>query len=535
MKPTLCGILIATAIAVLDAAATAQPANDDCANAIPVANHSVTSWNPVGATQSVTLPCDNFPPDAVDVWYSYTTTGGETVTITTCGGPTEFVSIGVFAGCGGPLVACDSWSCIAQSQSQVTFQAPGPETYYICLVGYLGVEGPGYLAINAPITVPPPPNDTCNTAQVVTGPGSYPFDTRGAAVDSPPAPCNIGGRTDSHDVFFRYTPSTDGWVRFDTLQNTQSTRLDTTLQVFDGCGGALLACNDDVNWTGVFSGLWPGSRTCPVHVSAASTYIIRVACAGAASSGGQGVLRITAVTGPIVYTPPADAIAEPGPTCEDDYNSDPNYGCNPRVSPPDYRATPLNLCDARTGHIHARTTPVSDGTLIHDFDAYRFTLTAPQTVRVKGQAQFVGLVTLFQLPCGAGTAFSGQLDQYTNPECGSAEFDLAWDLAPGEYHLGIGVANVNQPNCGQNDEYWFRITGSGPCPGPCPADLGQQGGIPGQDEVLDNNDFVVFIDYFFNADARADFGLQGGVPGQDGLFDNNDFVVFIDAFFAGCP
>jgi hypothetical protein len=521
-------------VAALAAVASAQPVNDDCANAIAVANHSVTAWNPLGATQSVSLPCDNFPPDAVDVWYSYTTTGPETVTVTTCGGPTEFVTLGVFAGCGGPLVACDSWSCGGQSQSQVTFQAPGPQTYYICLVGYLGVEGPGYLAINTPITVPPPPNDTCATAQVIAGPGSFPFDARGAATDSPSAPCNRAGRPDSHDVFFRYTPAADGWIRFDTLQDAQSTRLDTTLQVFDNCGGTLLACNDDVNWTGAFSGLWPGSRTCPLHVAAGSTYVIRVACAGAAASGGQGVLRMTAVAGPLVYAAPADAIPEPGPLCEDDYDSDPDYGCG-HVSSSEYRAIPLNLCDTRKGGIHARTTPVSDGTLIHDFDAYHFTLSAPQTIHVIGQAQFVGLVNLFKLPCNAGTVFSGDLDQYFNPECGAAEFDLTWSLTAGEYQLGFGVANVNQPVCGLNDEYWFHITGSSPCPAACAADLGAQGGVAGHDGVLDNNDFVVFIDYFFNADGRADFGSQGGVPGHDGLFDNNDFVVFIDAFFDGCP
>jgi hypothetical protein len=69
---------------------------------------------------------------------------------------------------------------------------------------------------------------------------------------------------------------------------------------------------------------------------------------------------------------------------------------------------------------------------------------------------------------------------------------------------------------------------------PCAADLGMQGGVPGQDAALDNNDFVVFIDYFFNQNAKADVGVQGGVPGHDGAWDNNDFVVFIDLFFAGC-
>jgi hypothetical protein len=66
------------------------------------------------------------------------------------------------------------------------------------------------------------------------------------------------------------------------------------------------------------------------------------------------------------------------------------------------------------------------------------------------------------------------------------------------------------------------------------ADMGSQGGIAEFDGILDNNDFVVFIDKFFALDPAADQGQQGGVSGADGTFDNNDFVVFIDSFFAGC-
>ncbi len=69
----------------------------------------------------------------------------------------------------------------------------------------------------------------------------------------------------------------------------------------------------------------------------------------------------------------------------------------------------------------------------------------------------------------------------------------------------------------------------------CPADLGVQGGTPGQDGLLNNNDFVVFIDFFFTGDLRADLGVQGGGPGHDGLLNNNDFVAFINLFFGGCP
>jgi uncharacterized membrane protein len=66
------------------------------------------------------------------------------------------------------------------------------------------------------------------------------------------------------------------------------------------------------------------------------------------------------------------------------------------------------------------------------------------------------------------------------------------------------------------------------------ADVGGEGGSSGSDGLLDNNDFVVFIDRFFARDLRADFGSEGGATGPDGLFDNNDFVVFIGQFFGGC-
>jgi glucose/arabinose dehydrogenase len=77
----------------------------------------------------------------------------------------------------------------------------------------------------------------------------------------------------------------------------------------------------------------------------------------------------------------------------------------------------------------------------------------------------------------------------------------------------------------------YRIVAAGPQP-PL-ADVGKQGGLEGADGQFDNNDFVVFIDWFFNNDPRADMGAQGGIRGADQKLDNNDFVAFIDAFFLG--
>jgi hypothetical protein len=64
------------------------------------------------------------------------------------------------------------------------------------------------------------------------------------------------------------------------------------------------------------------------------------------------------------------------------------------------------------------------------------------------------------------------------------------------------------------------------------ADIGTCGGNHGSDGLLDNNDFISFIDYFFEMDQMADMGAVGGVPEEDGHFDNNDFVVFIDYYFS---
>jgi len=69
------------------------------------------------------------------------------------------------------------------------------------------------------------------------------------------------------------------------------------------------------------------------------------------------------------------------------------------------------------------------------------------------------------------------------------------------------------------------------------ADRGSAGGEQGPDGVVDNNDFIVYINQFFEHDIRADIGSAGGFALPDGQFDNNDFIAFINLFFnfPDCP
>ena len=72
-------------------------------------------------------------------------------------------------------------------------------------------------------------------------------------------------------------------------------------------------------------------------------------------------------------------------------------------------------------------------------------------------------------------------------------------------------------------------------PSVCVADVGGQGGVYGPDNMLDNNDFIIFIDAYFNNDMLlADVGKSGGLTGPDNTLDNNDFIAYINEFFEGC-
>ncbi|HYD01282.1 MAG TPA: GC-type dockerin domain-anchored protein [Phycisphaerales bacterium] len=116
------------------------------------------------------------------------------------------------------------------------------------------------------------------------------------------------------------------------------------------------------------------------------------------------------------------------------------------------------------------------------------------------------------------------------------------DLAAGEYYIAVGIFNTifnagfdvtSTATATGTVQLNFRTNMPGGSRGPIcgAADLGSVGGVAPGDDHLDNNDFVVFIDFFFAHNALADQGSTGGVAGADGVYDNNDFVVFIDNFF----
>jgi subtilisin-like proprotein convertase family protein len=95
----------------------------------------------------------------------------------------------------------------------------------------------------------PPGNDHCATAACIAEGAPVTIDTSGATT-TPPSSC---ATLDVFDVWYAYTPTVSGTITADTC-GTPDNLADTTLTVWNACGGAEISCNDDTSaCTGSFS------------------------------------------------------------------------------------------------------------------------------------------------------------------------------------------------------------------------------------------------------------------------------------------
>lgn len=123
------------------------PENDLCGDAISVGNPSSTAGTTVNATTTEAPPTCITTVTSGGVWYSYTSTATEEVTISLCGAPYDS-KIGVYTG------SCGSFNCVigedddfvvcGDNDPSVTFVSTAnfaPVTYYIYVHGYQSGQG----------------------------------------------------------------------------------------------------------------------------------------------------------------------------------------------------------------------------------------------------------------------------------------------------------------------------------------------------------------------------------------------------------
>lgn len=128
-----------------------------------------------------------------------------------------------------------------------------------------------------------PANDNCADAQSISL-GDTAFDTNFATTDgnNPTDPsCGAFGQGFYNDVWFAFTAPAAGNF---TASTCNQASFDTRIDVLDGCGGALLGCNDDDAACGLTS-------VASFDAAANQTVLIRVGAYGAAGFG-TGTLTI---------------------------------------------------------------------------------------------------------------------------------------------------------------------------------------------------------------------------------------------------
>jgi subtilisin-like proprotein convertase family protein len=191
----------------------AQPANDDCSNAIAISAGDTVTGSNVGATGSDITTCTF--NDNLDVWYRLTAAQAGPHTIDTLG-PVGFdTALAVFNDCNGSELACDDDGA-GNLRSRVTVSLAQGETVYIRVAGYNGNSGT--FTLNVRVPPPPPANDTCATAIPVAGlPFRFTQDISGAIEDVDTS-CNSGAAVATvSGVWFTYTPAENQRVRLQEL------------------------------------------------------------------------------------------------------------------------------------------------------------------------------------------------------------------------------------------------------------------------------------------------------------------------------
>jgi hypothetical protein len=494
------------------------PTRDSCANAYPVGGVTTAPFDTAGLTTDGAASCGGLN----DGWFVWMPNKTGVATVTTCGLTTGDTVLSAYSSCGGTQLACNDNAC--GTASSITFSATFGVPVWIRVASNAGQPVSGQLSFSVSLT---PSNDLCQNALALPGLGGYQVDTTFATTQGPAASCaRVGDAAESKDLFFKYTAGNEGYITVDTLlvggTSTNPSTVDTTLQVFDGCGGSELACNDDAN------ALTLASKTCPVPVTPGASYIIRVATRG---SGGSFLLRVAAASAP-TWSMPADAIAEPGDPCSD-WVDDLNNGCD--VQTGELRRTPIRLCQNYKGTAPSRTTLNPYGVLVHDADMYTFTLVQPSIVTITGQARFRVYGSVSSGMCGSFNFATPSAS--VSPCSGVGDFSLTLRdvMPPGVYNFVIANDFDLNATCGINDEYWFRITTSNPCPPTCVADIAGLGGSPGPDGDLTADDVITFIAGFFASQSISDVAGLGGQLGADGQWTVDDVIAFLNAFFGGCP
>ncbi len=255
-------------------------ANDDCVNAIPIADGD-TVFTTVGASTDGTVG-SNFN----EIWFTYTASCSGTVTISTCNQAdydSDLLLLTASSTCAAQsaLAINDDASGCAANTSVLVAPVTAGQTYLLSVGGFSSADtGSGTISITCTASLP---NDDCANAQLIVVDSSTTFDNSiNTTVASDPAfSCHFTAPAQGFGTtWFRFV-ATDTAVLLDTTDSTGSD--DTLIGVYDGSCGSLveIACGEDAD----FAGLNFLTEVCATGLVVGTEYLVQVASFGTASLG----------------------------------------------------------------------------------------------------------------------------------------------------------------------------------------------------------------------------------------------------------
>lgn len=212
--------------------------NDACANAQVITDGSYTT-DTTATTNDGTASC-GMSSASPDLWYVYTASCSGKVHIDTCNANyNSVISAYRVTGTLCPAESADEVACSDDCGgvpcngpgSCLNLQAVAGDKFLIRVSGVDGTSGTATLNV-ACSTDPPPPNDACSAAEVVTE-GTISGSTLTATSDGD-ATCGSSGGVP--DVWYSFTPTTSGTLR---IIKTSASAISPVVSVHSGCPGDL--------------------------------------------------------------------------------------------------------------------------------------------------------------------------------------------------------------------------------------------------------------------------------------------------------
>lgn len=237
----------------------AQPANNDCSNAIALTlqnsnNINYTTGNLGNATQT-SPACSG--STSTDVWYQFTaTTKANKIYLPPQTGLD--LAFEIFDACGGNSIACVDNNSTSVSENYYDYHFTIGQTYYIKVFLYNQSfnDAPFEIAVISMSQ----PNDECTDSINIPVQGTdNPTSVQG----------NLGGATESLSPCTGNF-ATDVWFKFTAINSNENifvsaeSYFNPVIEVFDACGGNSIACvnNNGVNFSEAFYGnnFTPGNQ-----------------------------------------------------------------------------------------------------------------------------------------------------------------------------------------------------------------------------------------------------------------------------------